>query len=157
MLGSSCSWAGRFESYLVTNPKDRFSRNIAQFIQFQIHCTDCSLQACSIQSTRNQRGKQSLSHVVLDLYRTVLGVEGQVSLQVWARARESQQNDLYTQPRLSLCICPIWSVFAVYFMGSLRQTVFRQTAKSDQTGQVPRLIWVFAGNAGHFVVLCYAL
>ena len=26
-LGSLCSWAGRFESYLVGNPEDRFSRD----------------------------------------------------------------------------------------------------------------------------------
>ena len=29
-LASFCSWAGRFESYLVTNPEDRFSRDVAQ-------------------------------------------------------------------------------------------------------------------------------
>ena len=28
-LNSLCSWAGRFESYLVKNPEDRFSRNEA--------------------------------------------------------------------------------------------------------------------------------
>ena len=29
-LASLCSWAGRFESYLVENPEDRFSRDVAQ-------------------------------------------------------------------------------------------------------------------------------
>ena len=29
-LASLCSWAGRFESYLVANPEDRFSRDVAQ-------------------------------------------------------------------------------------------------------------------------------
>ena len=29
-LASLCSWAGRFESYLVANPEDRFSRDEAQ-------------------------------------------------------------------------------------------------------------------------------
>ena len=28
---------------------------------------------------------------------------------------------------------------------------FVQTEKTDQTGQMPRLIWVFAGRTGHFV------
>ena len=30
-LVSLCSWAGRFESYLVANPEDRFTRDKAQF------------------------------------------------------------------------------------------------------------------------------
>ena len=30
-LAGLCSWAGRFESYLVGNPKDRFSRDVAHF------------------------------------------------------------------------------------------------------------------------------
>ena len=29
-LASLCSWAGQFESYLVENPEDRFSRDEAQ-------------------------------------------------------------------------------------------------------------------------------
>ena len=33
-LASLCSWADRFESYLVKNPEDRFSRDEAHFI----HC-----------------------------------------------------------------------------------------------------------------------
>ena len=31
-LASLCSWADRFESYLVENPEDRFSRDMAHFI-----------------------------------------------------------------------------------------------------------------------------
>ena len=31
-LASLYSWAGQFESYLVANPKDRFSRDEAQFV-----------------------------------------------------------------------------------------------------------------------------
>ena len=31
-LASLCSRAGRFEAYLVGNPKDRFSRDVAQFL-----------------------------------------------------------------------------------------------------------------------------
>ena len=29
-LASLCAWAGRFESYLVANPKDKFSHDMAQ-------------------------------------------------------------------------------------------------------------------------------
>ena len=31
-LASFCSWTGSFESYLVTNPEDRFSHDVAQMI-----------------------------------------------------------------------------------------------------------------------------
>ena len=31
-LASLCSWAGQFESNLVGNPKDRFSRDVAPII-----------------------------------------------------------------------------------------------------------------------------
>ena len=32
MLASLCSWAGRFESYLVENPEDRFSHDKLNYI-----------------------------------------------------------------------------------------------------------------------------
>ena len=35
--------------------------------------------------------------------------------------------------------------------GQLRTQTFRRTAKTDQTGQMPRLIWVFTGCTGYFV------
>ena len=31
-LASLCSWAGRFESYLVAHPEDRFSRDVAHLL-----------------------------------------------------------------------------------------------------------------------------
>ena len=38
-LASLCSWAGRFESYLVANHEDRFSRNGAHLSFNFSHCT----------------------------------------------------------------------------------------------------------------------
>ena len=35
-LASLYSWAGQFESYLVTNPEDRFLRDKAQIIEGQL-------------------------------------------------------------------------------------------------------------------------
>ena len=32
-LANTCSWAGRFESYLVENPEDRFSRDEAAMVK----------------------------------------------------------------------------------------------------------------------------
>ena len=31
-LASLCSWGGQFESYLVANPEDRFSRHMAHIM-----------------------------------------------------------------------------------------------------------------------------
>ena len=39
-LASFCSWAGRFESYLVANPKDRFSHDMAQIMWWWL-CSRC--------------------------------------------------------------------------------------------------------------------
>ena len=36
-LASLYSWAGQFESYLVRNPKDRFSHNKAHFMMTNLH------------------------------------------------------------------------------------------------------------------------
>ena len=30
-FASLCNWAGRFESYLVATPEDRFCRDVAQY------------------------------------------------------------------------------------------------------------------------------
>ena len=33
-LASHCSWAGQFESYLVANPEDKFSHDVAQIADY---------------------------------------------------------------------------------------------------------------------------
>ena len=66
----------------------------------------------------------------------------------WTSARQNQQDDLCIQWRLiSPAICPVWSVFAMHPVGSQGP---KRTAKTDQTGRVPRMLWVFAGHTGHF-------
>ena len=49
----------------------------------------------------------------------------------------------------SLGIWPIWSVFAILFMGSLG------SGGQWKTGGMPRLIWVFTGCKCHFV--CFVM
>ena len=39
-LASICSWAGWFESYLVENPEDRFSRDGAQMLPSFDRCSE---------------------------------------------------------------------------------------------------------------------
>ena len=52
----------------------------------------------------------------------------------WATTRHNQQNGIYVQRRLSRTQC-----------------FFMRTAKTVQSGRMPRLIWVFAGRTDHFV------
>ena len=54
--------------------------------------------------------------------------------------------------QISLCTHAVWSVFTVAWrcLGSL--AIIRVDSKgSDQTGQMPRLIWVFTGHTGNFL------
>ena len=54
--------------------------------------------------------------------------------------------------QISLCIRPVWSVFAVRSMGRWGPKLsYADSEDSDQTGRMPRLIWVFAGHTCHFV------
>ena len=55
--------------------------------------------------------------------------------------------------QISLGIRPVWSVSSLSAwrkLGSLA-THWVHSEDSDQTGQMPRLIWVFAGRTDHFV------
>ena len=73
---------------------------------------------------------------------------------IWAAAHQNQQNDLIAQRSLRSA----WAS-AQYDRSSLstwQSIVFLATHKShiedsDQTGQMPRLIWVFAVRTHHFV------
>ena len=56
----------------------------------------------------------------------------------------NQQNDLCAQRRR----CTQWVAKSARF--------FMRTAKTDQTGQMPRLICVFPLRRSHFVGLCHA-
>ena len=65
------------------------------------------------------------------------------NLCIWAATWQNQQNG----------IRPVWSessLSAWRKLGSLA-TQWAQSEDSDQTGRMPRLIWVFAGRTCHFV------
>ena len=60
-----------------------------------------------------------------------------------------------TKTQISLGICPIWSEFSLSArrkLGSLA-THCTHSEDSDQTGRMPRLIWVFAGRTLILLVL----
>ena len=82
--------------------------------------------------------------------------------QVKWRAVQPYLSHLLTKPtkwsvrpvktRISLGICPVWSVFAVRSVVAKDPNFLHVDSEdSDQIGQIPRLIWVFAGHTCHFV------
>ena len=94
-LASHCSWAGRFESTLVTDPKDRFSRDQAHFHNYI--------------TTKQPYGSMFYAYVTVTRY----------SICIWAASWQNQQNDCVPsedsdQPGLR----PVWSVFAVRSIAS---------------------------------------
>ena len=70
-----------------------------------------------------------------------------------AASWQNQQNGMCAHRRqISLGIRPVWSVFALR-MKKDWVLIYPLSASedSDQTGWMPRLIWVFAGRTCHFV------
>ena len=55
--------------------------------------------------------------------------------------------------QINLGICPGWSESLLSAWRNFKSlaTHWAQSGDSDQTGRMPRLIWVFAGRTGHFV------
>ena len=55
--------------------------------------------------------------------------------------------------QISLGICPVWSESSLYaqWVAKDRSFLYADSKDSDQTGRMPRLIWVFAGWTCHFV------
>ena len=76
----------------------------------------------------------------------------------WAASWQNQQSDLCAQQRLRSAWasaqsdqshrCPHEETLGP-------QLPIECTTKTDQTGQMPRLIWVFAGRTDHFVGFCH--
>ena len=72
--------------------------------------------------------------------------------------RHDKTNKMSVRPaktQISLAICPIWSessLSAWRKLGSLA-THWAHSENSDQTGRMPRLIWVFAGRTLILLVL----
>ena len=66
----------------------------------------------------------------------------------------SQQNDMRpSKTQISLGIRPVWSESSLCTQWIAKDLSFlhADSKDSDQTGQMPRLIWVFAGHTCHFV------
>ena len=55
--------------------------------------------------------------------------------------------------KIRLGRCPVWSVSSLWALKVTKDPNFLQadSKDNDQTGQTPRLIWVFAWHTGHLV------
>ena len=77
----------------------------------------------------------------------------------WASARQNQQNGMSAQRRLRSACAYVQSdqssLSAWRKLGSLA-THWEYREDTDQTGRMPRLIWVFGGHICHFVGFCHA-
>ena len=76
----------------------------------------------------------------------------------WAKARQNKQYDLWAQQRLisawAFAQSDQSSLYALRIAKDL-WLLYVDSEDSDQTGQMPRLIQVFAGCTGHFV--CFVM
>ena len=78
---------------------------------------------------------------------------------VWAPPHD-KTNKMSVRPettQISLGICPVWSESSLCTQWIAKDPRFlhADSEDSDQTGRMPRLIWVFAGRTCHFVVVFF--
>ena len=80
-------------------------------------------------------------------------------LHIWATSWQNQQNDVHlVKTQISLGIRPVWSESSLSAWRKVRflATYKEHSEDSDQTGWMPRPIWVFAGCTGNFFYLSYS-
>ena len=71
---------------------------------------------------------------------------------MWVTARQNQENDVRpAKPQISLGICQGWLGSSLSALWVAKDQMLLHSKESDQTGQMPRLIWIFAWRTDHFV------
>ena len=83
-----------------------------------------------------------------------LQVESSCFMMKWASSWQNQQNDLCAQRRLGSAWASTQSDQSLHCLHEETlgpQLPIECTTKTDQTGWMPRLIWVFSGCTCHFV------
>ena len=88
-------------------------------------------------------------------------------INAWERQNVNKMSQLMTKPtklhvcpaktQISLGIRPVWSKSSLSAWRSLGSLAIHwaHSKDSDQTGRMPRLIWVFAGRTCHFI--CFVM
>ena len=80
--------------------------------------------------------------------------------EVWTASWQNQQWCGCAHPaktQISLGICPVWSESSLCAQWVAKDPSFLRadSENSDQTGRMPRLIWVFAGHTATLLVLSW--
>ena len=141
-LASLCSWAGWFESYLVENPEDRFSRVMAH-ISLCISADWPVFSVCMRNHWLSIECLAKYSDHTVQMCRLIC---------VFTGCKYHLSHDM-TKPTKWVCTQQrLRSDWAWRKLGSLA-THWAHSEDSDQTGQIPRLIWVFAGRTLTLLVL----
>ena len=76
----------------------------------------------------------------------------------WATSWQNQQNDCaLSEDSISLGIHPVWSesLLCTQWVAKDPSFLHADSEDSDQTEQMPRLIWVFAGHTVILLVLSW--
>ena len=72
----------------------------------------------------------------------------------WAASWQNHQNDLCTQRKLQSALASAQSDQSsqcAQWVAEFPMFLYANSKDSDQTGRMPRLIWVFTGRKHHFV------
>ena len=87
--------------------------------------------------------------------RTMLSMlEKYIASNIWATSLQNQQNDLCPEKtQTNLGIHPVWfeSPLSTQWVAKDPSFLHADSEDSDQTGLMPRLLWIFAGRTCHFV------
>ena len=79
-------------------------------------------------------------------------------IHLWAASWQNQQMTVHpAKTQISLGICPVWSESSLcaQWVAKDPSILHADSEDSDQTGQMPRLIWVFAGRTTTLLVLSW--
>ena len=162
-LPSFCGCAGRFQSHLVANPKDRFSRDEAQFKVSQIFKQFYSIKLTCYRCLHKQPLVPSntvswtFQEPLIGPFAHLILPQAQLKREVGRlKTKPTKWHLRPGQTQISLGIRPVWSessITAWKKLGSLA-AYWAHSQDSDQPGhqtwRMPRLICVFAGHS-HFV------
>ena len=91
---------------------------------------------------------------VIDFFQSWLALWPWESWSIWAATWQNQQSGMCAQRRLrSAWASAVWSESSLcaQWVAKDPSLLHAECKDSDQTGRMPRLIWVFAGRTYHFV------
>ena len=132
-LASFWIWAGQFESYLVGNPADKFSHDVAQMV---------------MASPRGLSAEHWLwMYVISNPSCNIINEPWHDKTNKMSVCLAKTQISLGTRPvRSESSLCAQWVAKDPSFL-------HLDSEDSYQTGRMPRLIWVFAGRTLIWLVL----